>query len=380
MRLSRLFIARPLGRTKGVLYDEKKFFSIILGLFTNIFVFAQSIATAGAVEARPVTIPVFNSESDRFFGIEFQNALLRAKSRKFPFISLFVDGFAIPRNLVPLDNSDNLGFVMREAGAIGGMYPIINEYLSVMGGVAFGHDIVYIAQSGNFFIGAGLFGSYDPWGIGLGVLGGYYRDSYRELVLSDDGFYHGIIDDQPEEITNAARFMIVTRLLLSDKIFFLDDLSANFGFSEKTDAFTFLSRLAFKAFQIGAARLGIDVYCNQYKYNILLDQRLYGARFDSKYLSLDIGYRQFLNTNNNTFVSNYRDGMYGKIIAKIWATWASGPTTILLLSYGFEQTFEMRHFFGIGVQVGPNKLRFDSLIEMTIPFAMRGGMFSNYLD
>jgi hypothetical protein len=291
-----------------------------------------------------------------------------------------MDSYTIPKDLV-LDDVVSLNGILRVSGAIGGMFPI-NEYLSVMGGYAFVIDKAYIADSFNHFIGAGLFGHYDPWGIGLGFLGGYYHNSYRELILGDDGFYHGIIYDQQEEITNAARFMIVTRLFLSDKIFFLDDLSANFGISEKVDTFTLISRLAFKALQIGAAKLGIDIYYNQYKYNMLLDQRLFGARFDSKYFSLDVGYRQFLNNNNNTLASIYKDGMYGKIIAKIWTFWAYwAPTSTILLSYGFEQTFKMQHFFGIGVQVGPNRLRFDSLFEMSTGLEdMRLAGFSHYLD
>jgi hypothetical protein len=154
-------------------------------------------------------------------------------------------------------------------------------------------------------------------GIGLGLLGGYYRDSYKELPLSNDGFYIGILDKLPRQITNAARFMIVPRLSLSDKIFFLDEIGADISVSEKPDEFDFLSRLAFKALQLGAMRLGINVYYNQCKYNLLLNQRLIGAKFETKYLFIDAGYRQFVNSANNPFVAHYEDGMYGRIIVKI---------------------------------------------------------------
>ncbi len=203
------------------------------------------------------------------------------------------------------------------------------------------------------FIGGLIFGHYSPLGIGLGIIGGYYNNSYTEFILGNT------VNQQTEKI-ETARFMIIPRLSLYDKIFFLDELSANIGFFEKLDTFRILSNLAFSAIQIGAAKLGVDIYYEQYKYNMLLEQRLFGAKFASKYLSFDIGYRQFLNTSDNPIVANYKDGIFGRIIAKIWFS-SDAP---ILLSYGFEQTFEMHHFVGIGIQVGPNSFGMDSIIEM----------------
>ena len=268
--------------------------------------------------------------------------------------------FQIPDNLVTPEDSDNKNTIFRISGAMGGMFPI-NEYISIMGGAGVVTDKIYVAESSNYFIGAGVFGQYDPWGIGLGILGGYYENKYRALPYNEDGSYYGTIDDQSEAIARAARFMIIPRLFFSDKIIFLDELSANVGFSEKADAFKILSRLAFNAIQIGAARIGINIYYNQYKYNMLLDQRAFGAKFDSKYLSFDVGYRQFLNTADNPFTAHYKDGMIGRICAKIWIF--NNNKSPLLVSYGFEQIFEMRHFFGIGMQVGSNRFPADFLTE-----------------
>jgi len=346
---------------------------IILNLFASIFAFAQFSDESNTNEdyttgVRPVTIPVFNPESDRFFGNELQNAFIRGKSRRFTFISLYGDLFKIPDNVIAHDDSSNNNDkIVRLSAAIGGMLPI-SDYLSVMGGGGIVRDYIYLAESWNHFYSAGVFGHYTPWGIGLGILGGYYQNNYRELTLSDDGFYHGTIFDQPRKITKAARFMIVPRMFLDDKIFFLDELSANIGFSEKADELKILSRLAFRAVKIGAERLGINIYYNQYKYNMLLDQRLFGAMFDSKYCSFDFGYRQFINPANNPLAPNYKDGMFGRIIAKIWANSNYGTSNKfpILLSYSFEQTFKMHHFFGIGLQFGMNKMTTDYLFETNI--------------
>jgi hypothetical protein len=321
---------------------KKTAFLVVFIFLTAVFLFARDVT-----ENRPITIPVFDPNSDRFFGAEFQYAL--SKSPEFFFFDVYGDLFETPKELKAPNDSSSGGSV-RMTAAIGSMFPL-NEYLSGMAGVSFVADSIYMAQSINFFIGAGLFGHYDPWGIGLGVLGGYYRDSYKELPLNADGFYRGSLDELPGQITNAARFMVVPRLLLSDKIFFLDEIGANIGISEKTDEFNFLSRLAFKTLQLGAMMLGIDVYYNQYKYNLLLDQRLFGAKFETKYLSIDAGYRQFQNNTNNPFVANYGDGMYGRIIVKIWPR----NNVPILLSYGFEKTFEMKHFFGLGVSFSPDE-------------------------
>jgi hypothetical protein len=287
---------------------------------------------------------------------------------------MYGDLFETPSGIKAPNDSSSGGSV-RMAAATGAIYPITN-YLSWMAGIGFAADGVYMAQSINFFIGAGLFGHYEFWGIdfGLGVLGGYYRDSYKELAISDNGYYHGILDDEPEQITNAARFMIVPKLGLSSKIFFLDEITANFGVSEKADEFSLLSKLAFKAFQIGAARFGINIYYDIYKYNLLLDQRLFGAKFETRYLSVDIGYRQFENISNKPFASNYENGMYGRIIVKIWPK----KNIPILLSYSFEYTFETKHFFGIGVSFAPDNTWINDLHYEFSGIENMRFIFSNY--
>ncbi|MDR1900276.1 MAG: hypothetical protein LBQ55_09730 [Treponema sp.] len=316
----------------------------LLGLTILI---AGFLAAQDVTEDRPVTIPVFAPDSDRFLAAEMQYAL--SKSPSFFFFDIYGDMFEIPGDLkAPNDSGSDAA--VRMAAAVGSIFPI-TEYLSGMAGVGFVMDNVYMAQSVNFFTGAGLYGHYDPWGIGLGFFGGYYRDSYKELDQGSDGYYRGTIDAQPEQIKDAPRFMIVPKILLSDKIFFLDELGANIGVTEKSDSMSLLSRLAFKALQFGAMRLGINVYYNQYAYNVLLGQRLIGAKFETRYLSIDAGYRQFIDNSGRQFMSNYKDGMYGRIIVKIWPR----DTIPIMLSYGLEQTFEMKHFFGLGVSFAPNR-------------------------
>ena len=263
---------------------KKFYFLIVIALFSTVFLYSIDFT-----EDRPITIPIFNTYSDRFFGNEFQYAF--SKSPSFFFLNMYGDLFETP-NEIKAPNDSSSGGSVRMAAATGAMYPI-NDYLSWMAGIGFVADSVYMAESVNFFIGAGIYSHYEFWNIdfGLGVLGGYYMDSYKELAISDDRYYRGILDNELGQVTNAARFMMVPKLGLSNKIFFLDELAANFGIYEKADEFSFLSILAFKTFKTGAARFGVNIYYDIYKYNILLDQRLLGAKFETRYLSVDIGYR-----------------------------------------------------------------------------------------
>jgi hypothetical protein len=332
-----------------------------------VFLYSKDVT-----EDRPITIPIFNTYSDRFFGNELHYAF--SKSSSFFFLNFYGDLFETPRKIKAPNDSSSGGSV-RMAAATGAVYPI-NNYLSWMAGISFIVDSVYMAQSINFFIGAGLFSHYEFWNIdfGLGVLGGYYRDSYKELAISDDGYYRGNLDNKPGQIKNAARFMIVPKLGLSNKIFFLDELAANFNISKKADEFSLLSRLAFKPFQIGFAKLGINIYYDIYKYNLLLDQKLYGAKFETRYISIDIGYRQFENISNKPFASNYKNGMYGRIIGKIWPK----NNIPILLSYSFEHTFGIRHFFGIGVSFAPNNTWINDLHYEFSGLENMRYIFSNY--
>ena len=315
------------------------FLLFVLFSFSNVFLYSADVT-----EDRPISIPVFSPDSDRFFGNEFQWAF--SKTDAFWFFNAYGDLFEVPKEAKPPSAGTSLSrTAVRFAGATGAMYPI-HDHFSLMGGIGFVMEDVYMADSTNFYAGVGLFAHREFWDInfGLGILGGYYRDHHRKIPVSDDGFYRGVLVDQETTVTNAARFMIVPRLGLSDRIFFLDELAANFGVSENIDGFSLLSRLAFKVLQIGAARLGINVYYDIYRYNLLLDQRLFGATFDTRFLSVNFGYRWFDNISGESFANNFRDGIYGRFIAKI--PLANVP---ILLSYAFEHTFEVRHFFGIGV-------------------------------
>jgi hypothetical protein len=93
-------------------------------------------------------------------------------------------------------------------------------------------------------------------------------------------------------------------------------------------------------------RLGIDLYYTQNKYNLFLEQKSLGAKFETNYLSIEAGYRWFIHSSNNIFLSNYQDGVYGRIIVKFPFQGVNA-----LLSYSFERTFEMMHYIGLGISL-----------------------------
>ena len=134
-------------------------FSIILTLFTSLFVFAQSTMESTRdyfiTGIRPLIVPTFNPESDRFFGTELQNAFARRKSRLFSFVSAYLDIFRMPEDLITYEYHDKEKNAIRFSGALGGMFPI-NQYLSLMGGVSFAEDDLYLVNSTNIFVGAGV--------------------------------------------------------------------------------------------------------------------------------------------------------------------------------------------------------------------------------
>lgn len=289
-----------------------------------------------------VSIPVFNPVSDAFFAAEFQNYFSQAPS--FFYFDALGELIYIP-NGAKTAPSYGSGALARGAASIGAMIPL-GDYVSGIASFSLVLDHPYIAQSVNFFTGGGLFGHYNA--LGLGLFAGYYRDHYQKLPEPehDTGVYSGIIDDQPAVITNAPRFLVIPRIGLSDTVFFLDEIGALFNFSEKFDLTTLAGKLAFATLELGAIRLGIDVYYTQNKYNLLLEQKLLGARFESKHLSVEGGYRWFMNTSGNTFLANYQDGVYGKIIVKFPFSGINA-----LVSYGFEQAFETMHYIGLGVSL-----------------------------
>jgi hypothetical protein len=286
-----------------------------------------------------VSIPVFNPDSDAFFAARFQNSFSQFPS--FFYFDAFGELIYIPAGAeaVPASSNDAL---LRGAASIGTMIPF-GDYVSGIVSFSLVIDQPYIAQSINFFTGGGLFGHYKSFGLGL--FAGYYRDYYRELPEPENGsVYRGILDDQSASVTDAARFLVIPRIGLSDKIFFLDELGALLNFSEKFDMTNMLGKLAFSTLELWAVRLGIDIYYTQNKYNLFLEQKSFGAKFETKYLSLEAGYRWFMNSANTVFLSNYQDGPYSRVIVKFPFSGVN-----VLLSYSFEYTFELTHYIGLGV-------------------------------
>jgi hypothetical protein len=290
-----------------------------------------------------VSIPAFNPDSDAFFAAEFQKYF--SQTPNFFYADVLGELIYIPDGAKAVPSSYTSDALARGVASIGAMIPL-GTHVSGIASFSLVLDHPYIAQSINLFTGGGLFGHYNF--LGLGLFAGYYRDHYQELPgpKNISGVYSGIIDDQPAVITNAPRFLVISRIGLSDKAFFLDEIGALFNFSEEFDITNILGKLAFATLELGAIRLGIDLYYTQNKYNLLLEQKLFGARFESKHLSVEAGYRWFMDASGNTFLSNYQNGAYGRIIAKFPFLGVNA-----LVSYGFEQTFEVMHYIGLGISL-----------------------------
>jgi hypothetical protein len=86
--------------------------------------------------------------------------------------------------------------------------------------------------------------------------------------------------------------------------------------------------------------------------------RLFGVNFAAKYLFVDVGYRWFDPASDISFLSNYQNGLYGKAIVKFPAMGVN-----VLVSYGFETTFETLHYVGIGITLPLKGWRNDYLYE-----------------
>lgn len=334
----------------------KKITLVLTFFFITSLLFADLEA-----DTAPVTVPVFYPYSDAFFGSRFQNASTAIQLPSFFFFDIIGDLLYIPKFAEVKRNDSSDKSVVRFAGAIGGKLAI-NNYFTGMAGISFVMDSIYIASSYNLFATAGLFGHYTIFGfdLGLGVFGGYYWNNLRQLPEKKDepGIYEGILDDQTPVTTNAARFIFTPKIGMSDIDFFLESLGGAINVTEDLSTGSILGDLAFKTIQAWLLKLNIDLYYKSNWYNLYMKDRLFGVYFATKYLSIDIGYRWFDPASEISFLSNYQDGLYGKVIVKFPALGVN-----ILLSYSFETVFETMHYIGIGVTLPVDGWRNDYLYE-----------------
>jgi hypothetical protein len=310
----------------------KKILTLVAFVFLTISIFAEE------ENSNLLSIPKYIPDSDAFFAGELEHGFSLAPS--FFFFDFYGDMVEIPG-----ETALSGGSAARMVGSIGGLIPF-GEYVSGIASVTFVMDSASIQSFYNLYTGAGAYGHYDPWGLGLGVFAGYYRNA---------GF-----DDPTVDTTNAVRFMIIPKIGLSDKIFFLDEIGAQFNFTEKADLSNLLGKLAFTRFQALAMKFGIDVYYKQKQYTLFLEDRSLGARFETNYFLIDFGYRWFNNNSNYEFLSRYQDGLYAKLIGKIPL-----KNYDILLSYTYETTFEPKHYFGLGISLKVTDWILDYLYEFS---------------
>jgi hypothetical protein len=312
-------------------------------------------------DTAPVIVPVFYPDSDAFFAARFQGAATSVQLPNFFFFDVIGDLLYIPKFAEVTNNNSSSKAVVRMAGAIGGKMAI-NDYFTGMAGISFVGDSIYIANSYNLFVTGGLFGHYNVLGfdLGLGVFGGYYWNDFRQLPEREDkpGTYKGILDDQSPVTTHAARFIFTPKIGMSDTSFFLESLGGSINVTEDLSTGSILGDLAFKTIQAWLIEINIDLYYKANKYNLFMKDRLFGAYFATKHLSIDVGYRWFEPASQISFLSNYQDGTYGKAIVKFPAMGVN-----ILLSYGFETTFETMHYIGVGATLPLDGWRNDYLYE-----------------
>jgi hypothetical protein len=336
----------------------KKFALALTFFFMTSLLFADLEGDTG-----PVTVPVFYPYSDAFFASRFQSASTTVQLPNFFFFDIIGDLLYIPKFAEVKRNDSSSKSVVRLASAIGGKMAI-NDYFTGMAGISFVMDSIYIANSYNLFAAAGLFAHYNvlDFDLGLGVFGGYYWNDFRQLPEKpgEPGMYEGILDNQSPVTTNAARFIIAPKIGMSDTDFFLESLGGTINVTEDLSTGSMLGDLAFKAIQAWLINLNIDLYYKSNWYNLYMKDRLFGAYFATKYVSIDLGYRWFDPASSVSFLENYQDGIYGKAVVKFSAP-ALGVN--ILVSYGFETTFETLHYIGIGVTLPLDGWRNDYLYE-----------------
>ncbi|MCL1993913.1 MAG: hypothetical protein FWG66_13295 [Spirochaetes bacterium] len=336
---------------------------------TTVVFALLALFAAGAVSAQedelsdvPITFPVHSPYSDRFFASEFSTAFSRFNH--FFFFNAIIDQLYVPEGTAGVQRRVSPNSVGRVSAAIGGKFPLqmINvtdvDFSGILG-VGFALDGLPMAETWNFYSGAGLFVNHNPLDIGLGFFAGWFRDIYRELPLADDGVFRGSIDSQPPHITDALRVMLIPRIGLGDRIFFLDEIGGFFSFSQQTEQISLLTRLAFRGFDLLARQVGVNIYYKQNSHNLLMEQQMFGARFETRNVSVDFGYRRFLRDYANPFLASFEDGFFGRIVYKF----RPRGNVPILFSYGFERTFETRHYFGIGFGLSLPDFINDYLIE-----------------
>jgi hypothetical protein len=342
---------------KRGIYMTKKSVLLFFGFYFSLLAVYADLEG----DTAPVTVPVFYPESDTFFSSRYQSAATTVKFPSFFFFDAIGDLLYIPKWAEVKYNDSSDKSVVRMSAAVGGRFQI-NEYITAMAGISFVVDSIYIANTWNIYGAGGLLGQYNMFGFdfSLGIFGGYYRNDFRILPekVNEPGIYEGILDDQTPVTTNAARFIFSPRIGRGDTDFFIDSFGGTVNVTEDLSTGSFLGDLAFKTIKTWLLNLNIDLYYKANKYNLFMKDRLFGASFATQYVAIDIGYRWFEPTSKISFLSNYQDGMYGKIIVKFPAMGVN-----MLLSYKFEKTFETMHYIGVGITLPVEDFRNDYLYE-----------------
>ena len=282
--------------------------------------------------------PNYSPDSAAFFSSELQNALsIDAKWNIYATMFVNMYGATVYGQIY----DGGISGLVRFAASVGAIIPA-GDYLSLNAFYTHVEDDADTAVTVNYFAGGGLIGNFNLASLGLFV--GYYNNKYTnyEHVYHHTWLYDGYWawDEVSSDTISNIRIALAPKIGLSSYVFFIDNISGYFNFNNEFDMEQWLAKLAFSILQIGATRLGIDLYFKQEPYNIIVEHQTFGASFETEYLKIDAGYRRFINFNDTGI---YKDGVYGRIIGKIPI-----KRNYLLLSASIERNINWIPTFGIG--------------------------------
>ncbi|MDR1058116.1 MAG: hypothetical protein LBL43_01085 [Treponema sp.] len=301
-------------------------------------------------------LPNYTPNSLGFFSSELQNVLSINHRRNYFYASMFCNMYGTTKH--GQEYGGGIRGLTRLAGSGGTIIPVW-DYLSLAANFTYISDDADIANTDNFFTSGGLIGSYNSFGLGL--FAGYYRDDFTEYTREYDSVWDYWEKIPHERSYSHIKFAIAPVLGLSNYIFFIDKISGSFDLDTAFDIKNILTKIAFSAIQIGASRLGINLYYKQEEYNVIADQQLFGISFETQYIKFDGGYRRFINIADAGAreIGIYDDGLYGRITGKI--PLGKKREHWLVLSAAVERSINWIPTFGIGYSIFGNYVQ--ALVE-----------------
>jgi hypothetical protein len=275
---------------------------------------AQEAETPEPVTKKPATqkdsprinfyMPFYTPDPMSFFMAEYENSLADAELVNFYLTALF------NLNKIQQLYYENYDYEMaRYAVSLGVLLPIWIDHLSFIMHATYRDESRSTGKNmginySGFFAGGGIRANFSI--LSLGFIGGAY--GAKEV---DIGYGAKVTTlDEP----TIFKFTIPLMFNLSKQTIFIDKLIGNFSFDNYLGIDQLFSQIMFRALNIGAMKLGFNIYYKDQDYSVLARQQLIGASFTTKHLQFNGGYRFFTNYTGSI---TYADGPYGRMMVKI---------------------------------------------------------------